>query len=331
MKKEKLSHAIGEVKSSYIAEAAKFSKDRGRRRFSLRTAGGVVTAAAVLLCIVLTVIFLNPIHSLSVTVYAYGTDEEIGSAGAVMNTGTITDSGVMKGHPVQFYLSGEDIASVRFSCKNQFINYMDWTEKREEFGISRNFTVPYGEDESEYYYLLIEWVPENTIRALTDNAGIKITDLEEELREDMIVMQITFTNGTTVTKAVTIRLLDDGTFAAACSDYVIQKEDDFVNRPDSKPVRRELLYGIGESGEKAEEEEKLPKIKEDVLEEAGKAAKEYYNGTVFEVVTMELLDYEGSQIRFTVCVRKGGKIQEPDRTITLEQNEEGWEVKNEGY
>ena len=51
-----------------------------------------------------------------------------------MNSGTISDSGEMKGQPLMFYLSGKDIATVRFSCKNQQINFLDWTEKRDEYG-----------------------------------------------------------------------------------------------------------------------------------------------------------------------------------------------------
>ena len=39
-----------------------------------------------------------------VTAYAHGTDEEITQAGAVINTGTISDSGEMTGHPLMFYL-----------------------------------------------------------------------------------------------------------------------------------------------------------------------------------------------------------------------------------
>ena len=58
-----------------------------------------------------------------VTAYAHGTDEEITQAGAVINTGTISDSGEMTGHPLMFYLSGKDISTVRFSCKNQQIKF----------------------------------------------------------------------------------------------------------------------------------------------------------------------------------------------------------------
>ena len=171
-----------------------------------------------------------------VTAYAHGTDEEITQAGAVINTGTISDSGEMTGHPLMFYLSGKDISTVRFSCKNQQINFMDWTEKRDEFGLAQNFTVSYGEDESEYYYLLIDWVPNATIRELTDNEDSTIAALPEEMRNDIIVMEITFENGKTTTKAITISLLDDGRFFVSFDDYQISEEDTFINRPDSEAI-----------------------------------------------------------------------------------------------
>ena len=101
-----------------------------------------------------------------------------------MNSGTISDSGEMKGQPLMFYLSGKDIAAVRFSCKNQQINFGDWTEKRDEYGNAQNFTVAYGEDESEYYYLTISWVPNAIIRELTDNEDSRIAALPEEMRND---------------------------------------------------------------------------------------------------------------------------------------------------
>lgn len=59
-----------------------------------------------------------------------------------------------------FYLSGKDISTVRFSCKNQQINFMDWTEKRDEFGLAQNFTVSYGEDESEYWLDSLSYLQE---------------------------------------------------------------------------------------------------------------------------------------------------------------------------
>ena len=53
--------------------------------------------------------------------------------------------------------------------------------------------------------------------------------------------------------------------------------------------------------------------------------------TVFEVVSLELKSQTENEISFSVCVSKGGIVQEPDRTIFLEFVNGHWEVVNEGY
>lgn len=63
-------------------------------------------------------------------------------------------------------------------------------------------------------------------------------------------------------------------------------------------------------------------------EEAGRA---YYSNTVFEVISLELQSRTENEIIFSVCVSKGGEVQEPNRTITLQLNNGTWEVINEGY
>ena len=166
------------------------------------------------------------------------------SAGVLMQTGTIQNDGSQTGHPLMFYLSGKDIEQVRFSCKNQKIRFEDWTETRDEFGNAQNFTVPYGDDPSEYYYLLIDWIPEDTVEALHE-PGTSIADLPPELREDQIILEIQFSNGKRDIKSISISLLDDGTFFAVFSDYEIKPEDDFVSRQDAPVIPRAILYGPG--------------------------------------------------------------------------------------
>ena len=53
--------------------------------------------------------------------------------------------------------------------------------------------------------------------------------------------------------------------------------------------------------------------------------------TVFEVVSLELKSQTENEISFSVCVSKGGIVQEPDRTIFLEFVNGHWGVVNEGY
>lgn len=244
MKREIISQGVDNISARYVQEAADYIPQRkqyGRFRKSFVTNMAV---AAILVCVLVCgTIILSPSRDGVVTVYAYGTDEEITAAGVVIDTGTIRDTGEMRGKSLMFYLIGEDIATVRFSCRKQIIYFTDWTEKRDGYGNAQNFTVVYGGDESEYYYLTVDWVPNATIRELTDNADSSIASLPDELREDIIVMEITFENGKKATKAVTVSLQDDGTFFASFDDYEIKDSDDFVNRPDSETVPMDILYG----------------------------------------------------------------------------------------
>jgi hypothetical protein len=245
MKREDISDAIGNISTRHIQEAESYCVKSDKVRFLGRPFGKAMVAAVLAMCMLVggIAIFTSRKGGIAVTAYAYGTDEEITAAGAVMSTGTISDTGEMTGHPLMFFLNGKDISTVRFSCKNQMISFVDWTEKRDEYGNAQNFTVPYGENEDEYYFLLIDWVPSDTIRELTDNEDTTIATLPDELREDVIVIEITFENGKTATKAISVSLLDDGTFFAAFDDYQISDNDDFVNRPDSEAIPREILYG----------------------------------------------------------------------------------------
>ena len=136
--------------------------------------------------------------------------------------------------------------SVRFSCKNQELDYRDCTEQRDEYGQAQNFVVEYGSNTEEYPYLLIDWVPDKTIRALTDNEDMTIAKLPEELREDVIVLEITYANDQTDTKALTVTLQDNGQFFAKFVDYKITDADTFVRRPDAKVVPRAELYAQGD-------------------------------------------------------------------------------------
>ena len=241
MKRNEISEALGAIGTRHIQEAAEERSEYGEMRFFRSVSGRAVAAAALALCLLAGGILGGTSRSMVVTAYAQESGEEITASEAVLHTGTIHNDGEMTGHPLMFYLSGKNIETVRFSCKNQQISFMDWTEQRDEFGLAQNFTVTYGDDESEYYYLLIDWVPNGIIHALTDDAETTISSLPKELREDTIVMEITFANGTTKTKAIEVFLLDDGTFSAAFDDYRITDEDEFVFRPDSNPVSREML------------------------------------------------------------------------------------------
>ncbi|MCX4317426.1 MAG: hypothetical protein OSJ52_12445 [Lachnospiraceae bacterium] len=341
-KKEVIFQAISNLEERYLREAEEPMSEKGYK--IRRTAGSRWIAAAVLgFCLLAGGIGAacyssdklpfrqwfrsenSPLDSFLIKAYASGSEEELTAAGAVMTTGSIRDSGEQVGHPLMFYLSGEQIESVRFSCEKQQLSFWDWTEKREEYGLARNFTIPYGEHTEDYYYLRIDWEPTGILEALEE--GNTIATLQQELREDRIVMEIVFADKTTAVKIIQISLLDDGRFFAVFDDYVIQEEDTFVKRADDESIQKQSEKKLLQIQEQEKEEEEHA----DIDPEAKKVARAYYEGTVLEVVTMEVTSSSEEKIVFSVCVSKGGVLQEPNRTITLEWQNGSWEVTGEGY
>ena len=73
--------------------------------------------------------------------------------------------------PVLFIHDNRMLAERAFYCCLLYTSY----------GNAQNFTVAYGEDESEYYYLTISWVPNAIIRELTDNEDSTIAALPEDV------------------------------------------------------------------------------------------------------------------------------------------------------
>ena len=236
MKKELISEAVSNIKEEYITEAQ--TTPTANRPWQRR-----LVAAVVALCLLAGGLWaLSPSGAMNVTAYAVDSNQPITANGVVLDTGTISDSGEMTHHPLQFCLDGAEMKSVRFSCKNQELDYRDCTEQRDEYGQAQNFVVEYGSNTEEYPYLLIDWVPDKTIRALTDNAK-----LPEDLREDVIVLEITYANDQTDTKALTVTLQDNGQFFAKFVNYTITDADTFVKRPDAKVVPRAELYAQGDA------------------------------------------------------------------------------------
>ncbi len=228
----KLSNAIGNLDDRFILEALKYhSHLKVNQKFRL------IGAIAASICLIIgTAVLLHTDDSILITVYAYGSNERLADGKVMVMPGRISNSGEMQGHPLMFYVLGDEIESIRFSCKNEWISFVDWTEKRGDYGLSKNFTVAYGSQEEDYYYLVVDWVPRNIIRKLTDNQDIQISDLPQDEKEDMIVMEVTYLNGETETVAIWIRLNDNGEFEVFIDSYQITEEDEFIYQPDSLPI-----------------------------------------------------------------------------------------------
>ncbi len=172
--------------------------------------------------------------------------------------------------------------------------------------LHRILQVPYGNDESGYYYLTVECKPEDTIQELTDNSKRSISTLPDKLREDIIVLEITFANGKKATKAVYIYLLDDGTFFAKFDNYKINDTATFVKHVDAITLRE--LSKIKEAQIKEKQKESKEKPKSKTVKAVAKAANKYYSGSVFEVISMEVSSKTKNKIIFSVCISKDGII-----------------------
>ncbi|WP_099467567.1 hypothetical protein [Konateibacter massiliensis] len=350
MKKETLSQAIGEIDTKYIDEALTYTESIKKIHFYKKPIGKTIIAAALCLGILLGLNIFSPSNKTSVLAYAYGTDEKISSTGTVLTTGKVNSDGSMTGTPLSFYIQGKDIKAIRYSVKNQWIDFVDWTEKREEFGAAKNFTVPYGSDESEYYYLVVNWEPNELWDALSAK-NIVLEDLPQELREDTIVLEISYINGKEETRAIKIKLQDDGNFVASFENYSITEQDDFVNRPDSKPIDRSIPYNQ-ENNIEAE----IKNITKDSisykesltteeLEAAKTAALNYYTNTVWTIKEINVTENTNSQysnenieanydvgniIIFDVTAIKNNEIE--NRIISVVRTDENnWSVINEGF
>lgn len=234
-KVKKLSNAIGNIDNRFILEALNY-----RHHLAMHRKMQLIGAIAAGICFLIgTAVLLRTDNRISITVYAYESNEKLSNGKAILMSGEISDSGEMRGHPLMFYILGNEIESIRFSCKNEWISFVDWTEQRGDYGLSKNFTVTYGSKEEDYYYLVVDWIPQDMIRKLTDNQDMQISDLPQDQKEDIIVMEVTYLNGETETVAIWISLNSNGKFEVFIDSYQVTAEDVFIYQPDSLPIEHQ--------------------------------------------------------------------------------------------
>jgi hypothetical protein len=348
MKRETLSQAIGEIDTKYISEAMIYAKSSRNLNIYKNPLNKYLIAAVFCVFIIIGFGIFHTFSVKTVTAYAYRTNKELSSVGTILSTGKVNADGSMTGTPLSFYIQGNNITSIRYSVKNQWIDFVDWTEKRDEFGIAKNFTVPYGSDESEYYYLVVNWEPNELWQALNDKNFV-IEDLPQDLREDTIVLEISFNNKKTETKAVKIELQDNGTFIASFDNYTITEQDKFVNRPDSNSIDRSILYAQGTDTELQNTEKETKHFQAALTVEELEAAKavafDYYKNTMWKIEEIRVTEdtnrlYEnetieaeydiGNIIIFDVIAVQNNEIE--NRSISVARTDNNnWTVINEGF
>lgn len=294
-----------------------------------------------IICLVLGIgIFTFLGESSTFVVYAYGSDTQITDTGFEFSTGVIHNDGKMQGQLMQLYVKGDNIDTIRYSCKNQYLDFTDWTESRTNYSVEKQFTVSYGKKESDYSYLVINWNPDNTIRKLTDNANSTINNIGEELKNDIIVMEVTFMDGSTLVKAINITLQDNGKIMTKLQDYVVTNNDSFILNPEKvKPSQEEI---------DKDNELQINNFKhsEIAIEEAKEVVKKYYSNFSgeHEIVAIEYTENSNLLSDEVINEYKGWDIIEfkayeksmyPQiaRTILMakENSKKEWIVINEGY
>ena len=114
----------------------------------------------------------------------------------------------------------------------------------------------------------------------------------------------------------------NGMLPSICEIWLIES---YVNTP-GKFNKKQGIQHI-----RIEQKESKNKPKSKAVKAAAKVAKEYYSGSVFKVISMEMSSRTKNEIIFSVCVSKDGIIQDPDRSITLKLKNGTWKVTGEGY
>ena len=338
-----LSDAISDVADEFSFEAYEYIPSGFRK--NVKKIGGLVAC----LCIVVVGgmwIHFQREEPVNVYAYAYGISKPLKDTQATLLTGKINDDGEMEGAPVRFYVSGEGIESIRYSCKNQWIECIDGTEKRGDYGMSKNFTVKYGKKEQEYSYILINWVPKNTIKELTEGKNRKISELSRENKQDIIVMEVKYRNGKSKTMAIEILLKDNGHFFATICEYTITSEDTFTKGTDTKPMKKENKETVKEWNEQVWEQEQKEKENSDdtsseELQKVKKFVLDYYTSLNRSVTDIRLTNnpttidtlYSGYTKKQVLIFEVSEKNGEAKRYIAV-GSKDGWKhykVLNEGY
>lgn len=332
--------AIGNIDKAYVLEAMDYRTVKGRIYKKL-----ILAAAVMLIVLCGTFIFSNIFLKESFQVYAKEAKKLIEDEEIALQTGIIYDDGSQRGIPVAFFIEGNNIKKIRFSCKNEFISF-SIPEDEQEYGYSKNFTINYSEIEYTENCFLV-WNPVNIIEKI-QSRKISVEELSEDERRDVIVMEIYYENGYRETSALNIYVDTSGEIRARVSDYTITDKDDFVNGEDAAPLgtiidstqTQNVCESTADAFEKNEFSEEQKNV---ILQEA----HDYYSKTVFcerkgDISVIEDEDnglivdyvnadkYEGWQF---VCLNVEMLDENPDRTIVLGSSD-GWKsciVLNEGY
>ena len=327
MKKEELFEILDNIDEKKVSEA--INQKKSKKIFVI---SGVLVSCAILFLIFFAIFmkqkeeesFSNISNNFSVKVYAGDSDKEITSTEVILDTGFIDDVGSCKGFLGFLKIDGIDIETVRFSCKNQYIEFIDFKKKRPEYGYASNCTISFGEDESEYDGLCFNWNNKD-IMYLTNDERSDIASLPKKLKEDVIVMQIKYLNGSEETKAIYINVLDNGDVSAKCTNYKITKNDEFVFRKDKQAIPRCIMYSFEENWEY---DDKTDEELQEIIK-AEQSLMKYYEEKGIGVFLTSFKSKKENEITILVIVTKDSVVQENRREVILKYINGVWEVVEE--
>ena len=118
-------YCIGYIDDELIEKADKYISKKKKCTFKKWTA----LAASFITIFLIFAALISFKNKNTITAYAYVTNEKITSTAAVIKTGTISDSGEMKGHQLIFYILGENIEKIReYLSKNNISKTSDIAE-----------------------------------------------------------------------------------------------------------------------------------------------------------------------------------------------------------
>lgn len=286
-KDDKLRRSIEGIDENYIEEAYLYKKPNVAVFISMRVA--VVAVVAAIVAIVYNVFLYEAPISKKCTfkVYAQEIEALIEDEYAYISTGVIHSESSKSIGMANFHFEGEDVESIRFSCKNGYISLYAYEQ---EYDRSKNFTVDcsrYGEN--DYRGMSLSWLSENIV----DN-GDKTGDTElipEVERYDVIVVEVSYKNGKKECFAIELKWDSMENVYAKFVEYTITAKDQFVYREDAISYQEQVSKEM-ETATSADDVINTTKreLTEEQINSIYNAASEYYSHVYFMITDMEIVD-----------------------------------------
>lgn len=292
-KDDVLKKAIDGISDKYIEEAYLFKKRNRAKRITIQV--GMVAAIAAVIVLVYN-LMLNDmpyVNDNMLKVYAGENQKVLDTEFSVLSTGSVTDNASVSGSPLSFYIENDNIETVRYSCKNQFIEFY---APEQEYENSKNFTVDYGRygnntDNVQYFYnsKKLYWNPDDMVAKINELGSVEALSSEE--RKDIIVLEIRYKDGSEECYAIYIELNSNGEFCGKMQSYTISESDEFVYGEDSLSYQEKMSQEM----ETAKECQKLlvettREYTDNQINNIFLAAKAYYSDKYYMITDMVLTE-----------------------------------------